>query len=62
VKRCAQFIGEGQCPEPAQYRYTWPGRDEAVICAVCVGKLLQVAAAMGLSLQIIDLAKEVATP
>lgn len=41
-----------QCPNPGAFRFTWPGRDEAFICATCVEKLKAVAAAMGLYLQI----------
>lgn len=28
-----------QCPNPGAFRFTWPGRDEAYICATCVEKL-----------------------
>jgi len=36
-------------------RYTWPGKDEAGICAAHRPKLQAVASAMGLYLQVIDL-------
>lgn len=56
IKRCAQFIGEGQqCPCLASYRYTWPGRDEAFICGECVPKLRGLASTMGLHLQVVPL-------
>lgn len=42
-----------KCEEPAAFRYTWPGRDESLICEEHVGKLRAVAAAMGLHLQLI---------
>lgn len=45
----------GKCEETAKYRFTWPGRDEAVICEDHVGKLQAVAKAIGLSLQVIPL-------
>lgn len=43
------------CPHTAAYRYTWPGRDESFICTEHVGKLMAVAKAMGLYLQILPL-------
>ncbi len=42
-----------QCPNPGAFRYTWPGNDEQLICEICVLSLQQVAAALGLYLQII---------
>lgn len=47
--------GQLKCENHADYRYTWPGRDEAFICEAHVEKLRQVADAMGLYLQIIPL-------
>lgn len=48
-KTCSQ----GGCVEPAVARYTWPGHDEAGICAMHRPKLRAIAGAMGLPLQII---------
>ncbi len=45
------------CQEPAAYRFTCPGRDEA-ICDQHVNKLRNVAAAIGLHLQVVSLAPE----
>lgn len=45
------------CIEPAAFRFTWPGKDEAGICAGHEPKLRGVASLMGLYLQIIPLAK-----
>lgn len=47
------------CEVPAAYRFTWPGRDEAGICAEHVGKLRSVADALGLPLQILALDSDV---
>lgn len=44
-----------KCDRPASFRFTWPGRDEATICDQCVHKLIGVANAMGLPLQVIPL-------
>lgn len=41
------------CGEYAVYRYTWPGRDEALICEVHSKMLRGVANAMGLPLQLV---------
>jgi hypothetical protein len=40
------------CDRPPVVRYTWPGKDEAGICAEHLPKLQAVAKAMGLHLQI----------
>ena len=50
-----------QCKQPAAYRYTWPGKDEALICEVHVHKLQAVASAMGLPLRIIPIEPTEAT-
>jgi hypothetical protein len=42
-----------ECDEPGAYRYTWPGKDEALICEGHVGKLRAIADAIGLHIQII---------
>ena len=44
-----------QCGEHATLRYTWPGKDEAVICIECAEKLMGVANAIGLHLQLIPI-------
>lgn len=41
-----------QCRNPGAFKYTWPGRNEAYICAEHVEKLKAVAFAIGLYLQI----------
>jgi hypothetical protein len=43
------------CPHDGIARYTWPGRNEAVICAEHRPKLLAVAEACDLKLEVIDL-------
>lgn len=44
-----------KCKEPARFRFTWPGRDETLICETHLPKLRAVAQALGLHLQIIPL-------
>lgn len=46
------------CNQQAVFRYTWPGRNEAVICLGCAKVLRGVAEAIGLSLQLIPLSGE----
>lgn len=41
-----------KCPNRANYRFTWPGKDESFICNGHVDKLKNVANAMGMHLQI----------
>jgi hypothetical protein len=43
---------QANCSNVASYLFTWPGSDEAGICAEHVGKLRGIAAAMGLPLQV----------
>ena len=43
------------CNQQAVFRYTWPGRNEAVICLECAQQLKVVAEAIGLHLQLIPL-------
>lgn len=43
------------CDKPANYRFTWPGKDESFICEDHVEKLKGIAVAIGLHLQIIPL-------
>jgi|WetSurMetagenome_2_1015567.scaffolds.fasta_scaffold1506236_2 hypothetical protein len=47
-----------KCPTLATYRYTWPGRDEAYVCAIHAQQLSNIAQAMGLHLQILPLSYE----
>ena len=46
------------CKQPAAFRFTWPGRDEAGICAEHESRLRSVAEALGFPLQIIPLHDE----
>ena len=41
------------CEAPANFRYTWPGKDEALICMEHAEKLKSIANAMGVHLQLI---------
>jgi hypothetical protein len=43
------------CTNPGAFRYTWPGKNEAIICEKDVTRLLTIADAMGLHLQVIPL-------
>ena len=43
------------CGGVGNFRYTWPGRDEAWVCLLCVQKLQAVAAAIGIHVQFIPL-------
>lgn len=46
------------CQNKAEYRYTWPGKDESLICDDH-GRLLKgVANALGVYLQVIPLSEE----
>lgn len=47
-----------KCGAPAMFRYTWPGKDETVCCALCAMKLQNIAQAIGLYLQMIPLSEE----
>ena len=51
-------MSDHKCGSPAMYRYTWPGKDESLVCVICAMKLQTVAAAIGLHLQIIKLSEE----
>lgn len=55
LNRCCQVLVAGQCPCVATHRYTWPGRDEAFVCKEHADMVRTVAAAMGLTLQLIEL-------
>jgi len=54
-KQCQQFSRDKQCHLDANYRYTWPGKDESFICEVCSKRLLNIANAIGLYIQLIPL-------
>lgn len=43
------------CEEIPAYRFTWPGKDEARCCPGCMLKLVGVARAIGLHLQMVPL-------
>jgi hypothetical protein len=49
----ATVCNQKHCGAPADYRFTWPGQDEAGICQLHSDKLLWVSKAMGLQLQLI---------
>ena len=46
------------CENPASKRFTWPGQDESFICDEHAPKLVGVAKAIGLHLQVITLTEE----
>lgn len=48
------------CNQPASFRFTWPGNDEAGICLQHSEQLSAISAAMGFHVQLIPLSKEVA--
>jgi hypothetical protein len=43
------------CENPAAFRFTWPGKDEAGICAIHAVKMQGITRAMGLYVQTIPL-------
>ena len=45
------------CQQPAAVRYTWPGRDEAVVCRRHANAIAFVAKAIDLNLQMIQLSE-----
>ena len=46
---------ENKCPNKAEFRYTWPGKDEAFICQEHAFKMRRIVEAMGMYVQIIPL-------
>ena len=52
---CEQVVENTQCRNKAIYRYTWPGRNEAKICGTHAPRLLSIAKAIGLHLQLTPL-------
>lgn len=47
-----------KCQNESAFKFTWPGKDEAQICADCMPKLKAVANAIGMYLQIRPLTAE----
>ena len=45
------------CPQPAFVRYTWPGKDEALVCRRHAQAIAWVANGIGLHLQMIQLSE-----
>jgi hypothetical protein len=43
------------CTAYAFYRYTWPGQNESAICPAHADRLLGIAGAIGLHVQLIEL-------
>lgn len=46
---------ETKCPNRAEYRFTWPGKDESFVCMGHSDKLRNVAQAIGLHVQLIPI-------
>jgi len=44
-----------KCSNKAEFRYTWPGKDEAFICQEHAFKMRRIVEAMGMYVQIIPL-------
>lgn len=51
-----------KCGEPAVFRYTWPGKEEAVVCTDCADKVRAIANAIGMFQQLIPLTPKDASP
>jgi hypothetical protein len=51
LTKCSQQ----DCQEPTAFRYTWPGQDEAGVCAKHARMMQNVANAIGMHLQLIPL-------
>lgn len=52
------FCNQTNCDNPASFRFTWPGRNEAGICATCAPKMQAVANFMGMHIQLIPLSED----
>lgn len=50
------------CENAAAFRYTWPGKNESVICTEHSTALLRVASAIGMHVQLIPLASDISDP
>lgn len=46
------------CKEPPLYRYTWPGRNEALCCEAHSRAVRNIASAMGLYVELIPFERE----
>ncbi len=49
---------QNKCEAEAGWRFTWPGRNEMLVCRECAKKASRVADAMGFDLQVIPLSPE----
>ncbi len=51
----SKSCNQANCKNLPVLRFTWPGKDEAYICAIHSIRLLEIAQAMGLYIQLIPL-------
>ena len=51
MRKCNQVA----CQNPPAFRFPWPSKDEAWICAIDAMKLRGIATAMGLHVQLVPL-------
>ncbi len=51
-------MSDNKCGAPAMYRYTWPGKNESLVCITCALKIRIIGTSIGLSLQMIKLSNE----
>lgn len=51
-----------KCQNLANFRYTWPGKDEATICIEHACSLMNIATAMGVHLQLIGISYRSSDP
>lgn len=49
--------GQLNCDKDADFLFTWPGRDQAGVCGEHSIKLVNIASAIGVHLQLIELGK-----
>ncbi len=49
---------QNKCESEAGWRFTWPGRNEMLVCRECAKKAARVADAMGFDLEVKPLAPE----
>ena len=54
ISKCNQ----AGCDSPPMFRFTWPGHDEAGICAIHAVRCKEISAALGMHLQMIPLTPE----
>lgn len=57
VREGIRICGQHGCERRSAYRYTWPGRDENGVCEEHRPKLVAVARAIGLHLQLVPLSR-----